>query len=287
MDIKWTNKNFKNLGVYFGNDDPASATFNEIIPELNKRLNYWKQFKWTHIGKARVADIFLASKLNYAIHFYPIPSSISKKLQSDIFDFINFPLNVITVAQQEMWKVKPNGGMKLINIQTKSETCKAKWLIEMVLKPELKTNLNIFSELVGKQIGDIGGRDIIFLQKAYFQNQLKINSKFYKEALLSMTNFEITKGIKDVQQWDREHLFYNPLFTRENGKILSLTKYCEKKKIYKLEQLLEEKVKERRKHPFDKVLTNMLGKILCNTSVRKEDILVTNKGKEIKFTQIT
>ena len=117
--------------------------------------------------------------------------------------------------------------------------------------------------------------------------ELKTDSKFYKEALLSMTNFEITKGIKDVQQWDREHLFYNPLFTRENGKILSLTKYCERKKIYKLEQLLEEKVKECRKHPFDKVLTNMLGKILCNTSVRKEDILVTNKGKEIKFTQIT
>ena len=80
---------------------------------------------------------------------------------------------------------------------------------------------------------------------------------------------------------------YNPLLTRENGKTLNLTKYCEENNIQKLEQLLDEKVKESRKLPFDKVLTNMLSKILLNTSVRKEDILTTTDGKEIKFTQIT
>ena len=79
IDIKWTNKNVFNLGVYFGNDDPATATFNKIVPNFNKRLNYWKQFQLTQLGRARVIEIFLASKLNYAIKFYPIPKTIEKK----------------------------------------------------------------------------------------------------------------------------------------------------------------------------------------------------------------
>ena len=100
-------------------------------------------------------------------------------------------------------------------------------------------------------------------------------------------NTFLGKGIKEIEHWDREHLFYNPLVTRKNEKVLPLTKYCEKNKIYTLEQLLEEKAKEIRKLPFDKVLTNMLNKIILNTTVRKEDILVTSNGDEIKLAQIT
>ena len=287
MDIKWTNKNVKNLGVYFGNDDPASATFDEIVPDLNKRLNYWKQFKITQLGKARIVETFLASKLIYAMKFYPIPKNIQKSLQKSIFDYINFPQKNVTIAQKEMSKVKSQGGIKVINLQIKSETSKAKWLIEIATKPDLQTNLNIFTTLIGTQKGNISGRDIIFLQKSYFQNQLRTGTKFYKEALMAMTNIEIKKGIKDVQLWDREHLFYNPLFTRENGKLLSLTKYCGEKNIFILEQLLDEKVKENRQLPHDKVLTKMLSKILLNTSVPKEDILIKYNGEEIKFAQIT
>ena len=50
---------------------------------------------------------------------------------------------------------------------------------------------------------------------------------------------------------------------------------------------MEEKAEERRKLPFDKVLTNMLSKILLDTNVRKEDILVVTNGDEIKLAQIT
>ena len=53
IDVKWTSKNVFNLGVFFGNDDPAAASYNKVIPGLKKLLNYWKQFKLTQIGKAR------------------------------------------------------------------------------------------------------------------------------------------------------------------------------------------------------------------------------------------
>ena len=54
MNIKWTSKNVKMLGVFVGNDNPDIQTFDGIIPNFKKRLNYWKQFKISKIGKAAI-----------------------------------------------------------------------------------------------------------------------------------------------------------------------------------------------------------------------------------------
>ena len=215
-----------------------------------------------------------------------MPSDMQKKLQSDILNFINFPHKVSTISQMEMWKIKSHGGLKLINIQIKSEISKVKWLIELASKTELKTNLDIFTALTGTQKGNISGRDLLFLEQSYIKNTLNTNSKFYKEALMSLSKFNTRKGISNIEKWDTEHIFYNPLFITKNGKTLILTKYCENKGIFRLEQVLEEKAKESRKLEFDKVQSNLYNKILLNTDVRKDDILIIRE-EEIKFSQIT
>ena len=148
----------------------------KIIHKLTQKLNYWKQFKLTQIGKARVIDIFLASKLIFATKFYVIPANIQKGIQKSIFDFINFPNKVITISQHEMWKTKTQGGIKLMNIKIKSETAKAKWLIDIVTNEHLKLNLNIFTRLIGQQKGNISGKDLLFLETSYFK---KTGSTFY------------------------------------------------------------------------------------------------------------
>ena len=279
MDIKWTNKNVKNLGIFFGNDNPALATFNTIIPEVKKKLAYWKQFTLSKIGKARVLETFIASKLIYALKFYPIPTSMQKDLQKSMIEFVNFPQNVQTISQEEMWKTCEYGGIKLVNIKIKSGTSKAKWLVDLATNENFKLNLDIFATLLGTQKGGINGRDIFFLLKSYFQNHLKTESKFYKEALLSLAQLEIKKGIQDIHAWDHEHIFFNPIFLTEQGKTLIITKHCEQNKVYKLDQLLEEKVKENFKSPFNKILTNMLTKIKISTSVPKEDTFVKSNGE--------
>ena len=287
MNIKWTNKNVENLGVFFGNDQPELATYNKIIPNLVKRLNYWKQFRLTQIGKARVIEMFLASKLIYATKFYPIPSNIQKIMQRVIFNYINFPNRVITISQTEMWKTKTQGGIKLINLQIKSQTSKAKWLLDISTNPNLKLNLGIFTRLIGQQKGNISGRDLIFVQKSYLKNELKTKNNFYKEGLLLLAMLERRKGIKTLCDWDNEHIFYNPLFTIEYGKTLTSRNYCDENNIYRYKQLIEEKRKEMGKLPYNKILTNILDKIRVSTSVTKDDILITRDEKEIKLSEIT
>ena len=58
LSITWTNESVKNLGIYFGNDDTSGKTFSDIIPKINRSMNYWKQFKLCKFSKARVTEIF-------------------------------------------------------------------------------------------------------------------------------------------------------------------------------------------------------------------------------------
>ena len=218
--------------------------------------------------------------------FYPIPICMQNSMQKIIFNYINFPQKVNTIAQEEMWKTPPRGGIKLINLKIKSQTSKAKWLIDIATNPDLKLNLDIFTTLMGTQKGHITGRDIIFLQKSYFQKLLKTECNFYKEALLSLSVLETKKGINNISCWDQEHIFYNPLFLMGN-RTLSDTKNLEESGIYRYEQLLQEKDKEGKNLPHNKILTNMLNKIQINTSIRQDDVLITVQEEEIKMKQIT
>ena len=87
--------------------------------------------------------------------------------------------------------------------------------------------------------------------------------------------------------WDREHIFYNPLFTKENGETFKITTYFEKNSFFKLEQFLVEKAKATRKLPFDKKIVDLFDKIKLDPLVKKEDIFVTKNGDEVKFSQVT
>ena len=259
--IKWTSGDLKNLGIYFGNETPAFKTFQDIVPEFKKRLGYWKRFTLSKFGKARTVEMFLASKLVYAIKFYPIPLKFRNEIQESIFRYVNFPNKVITIGQKEMWKIKRNGGCKLVNIQVKSETSKAKWLMEIVTKPEFKIHLETFSALVGIQKGENRGKDIIFMDRSFITRSLQVSDPFYKEALQSLSMFRRKKGIAEAREWDRENIFYNPLILSKSGKTLKETEYFRKNKIYQLGQLLEEKSKEQRNLPFDKRSVTLLNSL--------------------------
>ena len=80
LNIKWTSKDVENLGVFFGNDGPALATCQKLLPKVTRSMNYWKQFRLSKLAKARVIEIFHASNLWYAARFYPIPSLTRKAL---------------------------------------------------------------------------------------------------------------------------------------------------------------------------------------------------------------
>ena len=70
--------------------------------------------------KAIIVNCMLLSKLWYIAHTYPLPDSVSKKINKDIFEYIwglkNNPVNRNTLILQ-----KVEGGLGVINIDIKSK----------------------------------------------------------------------------------------------------------------------------------------------------------------------
>ena len=137
-------------------------------------------------------------------------------------------------------------GIKLPNTQGKSQASKVKWLIELVSTPERKSHPCIFENLIGPQKGNITGRDLLFLPRSYMTRHLKTKNLFYKEALLAISSLEITKGLPNIEQWDKEHLFYDGLFSLKTNKDkeIPINRYYEQGNYYTFGQFLDEKTKQ-------------------------------------------
>ena len=208
--IKWTNKNVKYLGVYVGNEQPSTHTFEEIMPHIRRKFNYCKPLNLPILSRAKVIEIFLASPLWYACSFYPIPQKIEKELDELILDFIIFPKKKQEISRTEMEKLDLYGGIKLMKTKLKSQTSKIKWLIDLITDKNLQTHLNVFKKIIGKQKFQMEEEDVIYADKIFLEKHLKLQSPFYLEALEGIAKLKLKKPIKDL---NKEPIFYNRIFT--------------------------------------------------------------------------
>ena len=206
--IKWTSGNVKHLGIFVGNDDPVIQTFAEIIPKVKRRLNFWKPLKLPILARARVIEIFHASKLFYAANFYSIPEDMLKDITKAFIDYLNFPSKKHNVSKMEMEKLRDFGGLKLINLQLKAECPKIQWLMKLITKDHLTTHRKVFETLMGLENGYLNGFDMIFAETSYI-SKCKIKNSFYEEALVGISKLNTYKHYQDIND---EHVFYNKIF---------------------------------------------------------------------------
>ena len=118
------------------------------------------------------------------------------------------------------------------------------------------------------------------------RKNLSTENVFYREALLAMSRYNTLKGINSLTDWDQEHIFYNPLFLSKSGKTLKLTKFCEERKIFQFDQLLEEKIRSVRNQPTRKPLISISDQLVLQLTNRF-DILTLVNGDVVPFTGVT
>ena len=193
LGIKWTNKNIKRLGVYVGNDNPAKHTFEDIVPKVERSMNFWKQFGLCTLAKTRVIEIFHASRLWFATTFYPVPAPLVEKLHKSFLAYTNFPNSVSTISQAELRKLREDGGAKLIDVNAKAETYQVRWLLEVTSKEVLRIHLNLIKALLGTQKGGLQGEDFLFTTKQYIDRSFNTNSIFTSQPSRHPKNSRFTK----------------------------------------------------------------------------------------------
>ena len=120
----------------------------------------------------------------------------------------------------------------------------------MITEDALKRNLNIFTALMGNEKDIINVRGLILKKRIYEKN----SEDWYLlllRGILATSGFSTLKVINRLSEWDKEHIFYNPLSSKA-GKTLKLTKFWEERNIFTLDQILEEKIKAVRGQPVKK-----------------------------------
>ena len=220
LDLQWTNTNVENLGIFFGNDNPALQTFQKIVNKIEKSISFWKQFHLSKLAKSRIIEIFFGSQLWYASRFYCIPSSITAHLQKLFADFINWPYKRVTVARSELFKFRQDGGLKLIHVESKSFSPKIMWITDLIINPTLALHLKIVYLLLGVQKGYKQGLELFFVPHKYAKRTFTFTASFYKEAITAFTSLDVQQHLPTLAALQHQNIFYNRIFLDKNSKPL-------------------------------------------------------------------
>ena len=162
---------------------------------MAQTLKFWKTFVLSKLAKARVVEIFMASRLWYVARFYSMMTAFIKQVQTLFFAYINYPRPTATVSQQELIKLRLDGGIKLIDVATKANVSKCMWLINLITNPDLHKNLSLTAALQREKDGLKQGIDPFFSPPHYVQYKLRHLPPFYREAITASSKFELQQHI--------------------------------------------------------------------------------------------
>ena len=192
MDITWTSENVKVLGIYLGNNKPNEATLQEIYEKMEKSINFWKGFYFSKFAKARIIEIFISSKLWFAAKFISIPPHYQKLFQKILGEFMNYPNKANLIAENELIKLREDGGIKLIHVNTKALASRFKWIMNVITNEDLRINREIINMLIGEQSHGYYGLNALYTSKGIVK-RMKINSIYYSETIKTMSDLEPRK----------------------------------------------------------------------------------------------
>lgn len=251
--------------------------------KIKQKLDYWSQFEICKFAKARIIETFIASRLWYTTTFYNLTENQIQELQTYFTNFINFPhLNNSTVSKAEMMKLRQDGGIKLIDIGSKIQSGRIKWLMELVIHQDLHTHRALLGHLLGPYKGGIKGTDLFFTPNCYARNIKKQHNHFYSESINAMAKLSTRKKVTNIME---EHIFYNTLFTKMDGSTLKTNVTCGKNDIITYGQVHSEHVKRIKGEKFNIYIANKLDEVSHIDIDNREDYLIYNSKEKdyIKF----
>ncbi len=125
----WTEANIHCLGIVLsGNeDDPYELNYKKRILNLRNILNNWKCRKWSLKGKIMVINNLALPPLLYVASVLHIPDIVFKEVKAIISYFI-WDGKLSRIAYEVLIQSVGNGGLKLMDIETKVRSLKAVWI---------------------------------------------------------------------------------------------------------------------------------------------------------------
>ena len=116
--IKWSTEVSKICGVYLGNGDYVSGTWDRVWVKCDKVLNLNSNRNLRLRGKSVILSSLAMSKLWHVGAVFPIHKNVIDKFQSRAFKFV-WNNKVECLKRESLYNEYEDGGINLINIECK------------------------------------------------------------------------------------------------------------------------------------------------------------------------
>ena len=122
---------FTTLGIAFScnYNEALKNTWTQIINKIRNRIPLIKGNFYTIYQKGIIINSLILSKVWYAAHVYPLPEEFSKKIVTEIINFMWKP-RYNPIGKEVLYNHKINGGIGLINVFLKAQSIFASTVIK-------------------------------------------------------------------------------------------------------------------------------------------------------------
>ncbi|KAI8478584.1 hypothetical protein Bbelb_436820 [Branchiostoma belcheri] len=132
---RWTSSFLVILGTQMGNIPLAEEAWLKRFAKFKEKLTKWEDRKLTLFGKAVVVNFLAAATLWYAAPVYPLPQSVLRKIEKEMFTFV-WDGKTELVNRRTMFLPKEKGGVGLVDVRLKANAILLKCVRKALLFPQ-------------------------------------------------------------------------------------------------------------------------------------------------------
>ena len=198
--IRFTNHPIKCLGIYIETDYKACEELNwgKKLKEIEDLTLQWRKRKLTLQGKITVINNLLIPKMIYPMTVLYTPPEVTKRIESIMYTFLWEQCHRVkkTIVTQE----NINGGLNMIDIQSKLYALKATWI------PKFLNNRNRIAKIVNMYLTSINLNMSLILRTTFRKTDsfdiIKKLPMFYQQIFISLNECKTIKPINNLSNFE-------------------------------------------------------------------------------------
>ena len=221
----WKSTRIKVLGVWLGETGVRIANYEERYAAIIAKMRTWSRVPLSPLGKVRVANIFLYSRLWYQTEISPPLARTNERqgyedVERQVASWVFRGRQEVAAARlKDAYEL---GGAQLIDIKDKVRTQRVGWLSRLLTMPRDAFPRVVAEALIGTQNAGYSGLDILSSDLSNIELKTQGHERsmavggFYWEAIKawSALSQELTLAQGNLHN---DHIFFNPQIRDETG----------------------------------------------------------------------
>ena len=240
----WKSTRLKVLGVWIGDGTCGGANFAEQYVAIKAKLRSWQVRPLSELGKVRVANMFLYSRLWYRTAIWDPLADVDgvggyQEVERKVADWVFRGRREVSAARlRDSYDL---GGAQLVDVRDKVRAQRVGWLSRLLSMPRDAFPRVLAGALIGAQGAGYSGLDVLSADLS----QLKLQSQwrgsmspggFYRGAIeaWSMITPRLTGAGGNLGD---DHVFHNYQITSESGSPLTPIPWMARRGLYRVGQV--------------------------------------------------